>query len=561
MKLKQLFSITVIGLGILFRNSMTAADDLSWDDLVIGSINKKEISGYAAEEPGNFLQVIYPDPAVRAKVRQRLTPNLDRLAAQSAPFVQSYCASALCGPSRTSLMTGVPPFQSGYYLHNRHFRLYETLKDAVTLPQQLKANGYFTTGLGKLFHTGRGTVDGPLADDWADARNSWSEWVNHPIGCGGGQPGKFSPPNGGLMQFGPSRLQLEESEDWQAADFTARLLEHGTATTEAGGRRGADQPQTVTLPKDKPLFLGFGLFRPHLPFYAPKEFFDKFPTSEMTGLNRAELDKIIADLYDLPAGGKRFADIDGGKMRTVMEQVRKVGGTEAEISAWRDLVQAYLACVSFADTCVGRILAGYDECPQKANTVVVLLSDHGFHVGSKYHIAKQALWEEANRTELIIRDPRQPSACDGKLRRQIVSLNDLYPTICAMAGVPLPKNVVVGNDLAPLLANATAPDLHDTLLMTYMAGNHSLRTPNYRFMRYKDGGMELYDIVKDPRQIDNLAGQPEGKALSEKFSADLTKRVAGEVLTDPGGDSAEAEASDNDTGAAWRARRQNRNND
>jgi arylsulfatase A-like enzyme len=526
--------------------------------LFIAVDDLNDFSGYAAEEPGNFLQVIYPDSAVRARIRQRLTPNLDRLAAHGAPFVHAYCASPLCGPSRTSLMTGVAPFRSGYYIHDRHFRLYESLKDTVTLPQQLKAHGYFTTGLGKLFHTGVGAVDGPLGSDWADARNSWSQWVNHPLGCNGGQPGKYSPPDGGLMQFGPSRLTLKEAGDWQAADFTARLLEQGTASTEAGGRRGAVQSQTVTLPKDTPFFLGCGLFRPHLPFYAPKEFFDKFPTEEMTGLTRAELDKIVADLDDLPTGGRRFSDYEGGKLKTVMEHARKTGGKEAEIEAWRDLAQAYLACVSFADACIGRILEGLEKSPQKSNTVVMLWSDHGFHVGSKYHVAKQALWEEANRVQFIIRDPRQASASNGILRRQLVSLNDLYPTICAMAGTPVPKNVAVGKDLAPLLANAAGAPLHDILLMTYQAGNHSLRTPTHRFMRYRDSGMELYDMRKDPRQMDNLAQKSEFRPLCDQFLTQVTNWTSGEILGAQGQASADSEASDNDTGEARRRRRQNR---
>lgn len=533
---------------------LAAAEPPRPNFLFIAIDDLNDFSGYASEEPGNFLQVIYPDPVARARMKQRLTPNLDRLASQSAPFLRSYCPSALCGPSRTSLMTGVPPFQSGYYMHNRHFRLYPSLTNAITLPQQLKAHGYFTTGVGKLFHTGNGTVDGPLASDWADARNSWSQWVNHPLGCNGGQPGKFSPPDGGLMQFGPSRLKLEAANDWLVADFTARLLEKGSASLADG--RDAAAAQTVTLPKDQPFFVGCGLFRPHLPFYAPREFFDKFPTDEMTGLTRAELDQIIADLGDLPAGARRFSDFDNGKLKQLMEHARKVGGKEAEIAAWRDLVQAYLACVSFADACVGRILAGLDQSPWKSNTVVVLWSDHGFHVGSKYHVAKQALWEEANRTVLLIRDPRQPAACDGKPRRQLVSLNDLYPTLCALARVPLPPNVATGKDLAPLLANAAAPELHPSLLMTYMAGNHSLRTPDHRFMRYRDGGVELYDMRRDPRQITNLVDHATLAPLREQLAGELARRVQGEVLGESSTNSGD-DNSDNDTGEPRRNRRRN----
>jgi arylsulfatase A-like enzyme len=332
------------------------------------------------------------------------------------------------------------------------------------------------------------------------------------------------------MQFGPSKLSLQEAGDWQAADFTARLLEHGTATTLGEGQRGNGERQTVTLPEEKPFFLGCGLFRPHLPFHAPQEFFDRFPTDEMTGLNRESLDAIIADLQDLPSGAMRFSDYENGKMRTVMEHARKVGGVEAEIPAWRDLVQAYLACVSFADTCIGRILEGYERSPRRSQTVVLLWSDHGFHVGAKYHIAKQALWEEANRVQFIVHDPRNPASCDGAPRRQLVSLNDFYPTICDLAGASVASQVEVGNSLVPLLKDARAPEVHPVLLMTYMEGNHSLRTPTYRFMRYRDASLELYDMIHDPRQLKNLAQTPGSAATCTRFSSQLDQWVAGEVI-------------------------------
>lgn len=479
-------------------------------------------SRFAAEEPGNFLQTIYPDEQARSRIGERLTPNLDSFASKSAPFLRAYCPSALCGPSRTSLLKGVPPHVSGYYMHQRHFRLYDSLKNAVTLPQQLKASGYYTTGLGKIFHTPQGTVDGPLKDDWADARNSWSQWVNHPVGCGGGRPSKYSPPDGGLMQFGPSRLATEESEDWLAATFAAELLEQGTATTRSAGRKSRGEQQ-VRLPDNQPYFLACGLFRPHLPFFAPKEFFEKFPTEEMKGLNRESLDRIIADLEDLPAGAMRFSDYDRGKMRTVMDHARKLGGEEAEVEAWRAVVQSYLACVCYADTCLGRIFKGLDASPQKDNTVVLLWSDHGYHLGSKYHIAKQALWEEANRVQFIIRDPRNPASCDGQPRRQIVSLNDLYPTICGMAEVPLPANVICGEDLAPLLDSQDAPEVHDVLLMTYMEGNHGLRSPQHRFMRYRDGSNEMYDMLQDPSQLENIAGSTGSSNVESQMNHQLDR--------------------------------------
>ena len=512
-------------ISLLLLCQAARADDRP-NFLFVAVDDLNDFAGYASEEPGNFLQVIYPNAAVRADVCKRLTPNLDRLANMSAPFVRAYCPSALCGPSRTSLMTGVAPYRSGYYGHSRHFRTYDSLKDAVTLPQQLKKDGYFTTGLGKLFHKPTGNANGPIKNDWADARNSWSVWLNHATGCNGARFGKYSPLKGGNMVFGPSRLSLKESGDWMAADFAARLLENGQATMKPSGRRGDVGPAEVKLPDDQPFFLGCGLFRPHLPFVAPEEFFDRFPTEEMTGLNRQTLAAIVADLDDLPSGAERFTDFKRGKMRVVMDHARSLGKNE-EIPGWRAMVQSYLACISYADTCLGRMIEGYEKSPNHDNTVLFLWSDHGYHMGAKYHIAKQALWEEANRVQFIVHDPRTPSACDGRLRRQIVSLNDLYPTICEMAGSKVGPQVKMGRSITSLIADADAPPVHQHLFMTYQEGNHSIRTATHKLNRYKDGSIELYDMKADPEQHQNLANDDASKKILDELSQQLTNAVGG----------------------------------
>ncbi|MEM6470399.1 MAG: sulfatase [Planctomycetota bacterium] len=510
----------VIGLSLVFQHAVADNDSERPNFLFVAVDDLNDFSGYSANEPGNFLQTIYPDADVRAAVTRRLTPNLNQLAKQSAPFVRAYCPSALCGPSRTSLMTGVAPFRSGYYTHSRHFRTYDSLKDAVTLPQQLKRHGYFTTGLGKLFHKPVGNAKGPLKDDWADARHSWSVWINHATGCNGGKPGKYSPPDGGNMVFGPSRLSLRQSGDWLAADFAARLLETGTATVSKGGARGKVGPTSTSLPDDQPFFLGCGLFRPHLPFHAPQRFFDLFPTEKMSGLNRESMDEIYEDLKDLPEGAKRFTDIRNGKFRVIIDHARSLGDSEEEIAAWRSMVQSYLACVAYADACLGRLFEGYKSSPKYDNTVLVLWSDHGYHMGSKFHVAKQALWEEANRVQLIIHDPRAKTGMDGRPRRQIVSLNDLYPTICELAGVDVADQCEVGRSLTPAMKDPQAT-IHEHLLMTYMEGNHSLRTQTHRLNRYRDGSIELYDMVNDPRQLKNLATNDQSARIRERMLSTL----------------------------------------
>jgi arylsulfatase A-like enzyme len=177
-------------------------------------------------------------------------------------------------------------------------------------------------------------------------------------------------------------------------------------------------------------------------------------------------------------------------------------------------------------------VAGLDASPHRDNTILILWSDHGYHLGSKYHIAKQALWEEANRTVMIIRDPRVPASCDGIPRRQIVSLNDLYPTVSSLAGLETPSNIV-GESLLPLLNSADAAEVHASVLMTYLPGNHALRTPTHRYMRYRDGATELYDMLGDPTQHDNLTAATKSthdEDLQEELRLVMDQVVEGEIM-------------------------------
>jgi hypothetical protein len=205
--------------------------------------------GYFSEKPGNFLQVIYPDPERRAEVVKRLSPNFDRLAARGTPFMRNYTASPICNASRTALLTGIRTHRNGLTDNNQFFRDIEGTRDLVTLPQYLKANGYFTTGVGKIFHTSMGKHP--------DAERSWSQWVFRHVGTPETlTPGYF--PHPGLTQV------------------------------------------EVVLPVDKPFFVGCGIIRPHYPWMAPKEFCVRFPVEEMTGINSAEIQAVIDDLKDLP---------------------------------------------------------------------------------------------------------------------------------------------------------------------------------------------------------------------------------------------------------------------
>lgn len=472
---------------------------------------------------GNFLKTLYPDKKIRDDVARRLTPNLDRLAREGRQFVNAMCPSPLCGPSRTSLLTGVATHVSGYYNHTKNFRSHESLQDAVTLPQLLKSGGYFTAGLGKIFHHPNVASETPEGD-WPDVKYSWSKWISSGGGVelGGAKLPAMSPSKPekpGSMSFGPSDLEKEETRDWQNSHFTATLLREGKASIDDFY---TGVVETIELPSGKPFFLASGIFKPHLPFFAPKEYFDRFPLSEMS-IDMDLFEKVVNDIEDLPAAGKKWTQLTGGKFHEVISHGEKLGGEAGKIEAWKQCVQAYLACVAYADECVGEIMRGLEESPYKDKTIVVLWSDHGFFLGDKARFAKQSLWREAVNCNFIVKLPSAQKK-RGTPSGQLVTLSDIYPTIVSMAGLKRPASIV-GEDLSALIKNPSAKTDRDYIFVTYMKGNHTLISRDYKYIRYNDGGQEFYDLKNDPEEYHNVAGQPGWKARVEKMDAELDRQL------------------------------------
>ncbi|GAB5561759.1 MAG: sulfatase [Synoicihabitans sp.] len=487
-------------------------------------------ASFLADQPDNFLNQIYPDPAVRDAVTRRMTPNLQRLADQSLIFRRAYSASPLCGPSRASLFTGVPAHVSGYYDHNQgHFRDLPSLKDVVTLPQFLKQNGYFTTGLGKLYHRGETRVVEGHREDWPDMAHSWSKWIERRQGIGGpdGLPWTFSPysEQEGYFRWGLSETPLRRSWDYLNADFAAELLENGHATIT-----DRDQvEQSVTLPADQPFFLGVGIFTPHMPWFVPQEYLDLFPVDEMTGIDATLIGLMNYDAQDIPEGvAQEFMSLGGMEdFDTIIANGERVDGPgiQSTINAWRSALQAYLATTAFADRCVGRLLDGIEASSAYENTVVVLWGDHGWHLGEKRRFRKHALWDGANHTVMLIRDPARKHASRGDTTEHLVSLQDLYPTLVERAGLERPEHVH-GRSLLPLLDSPELPNWNDEILMTYWEGNHAVRTPDHYYIRYRDAETELYDLQQDPLQIENLSEDPRHRDLRTQLDETLNDLLA-----------------------------------
>jgi arylsulfatase A-like enzyme len=386
------------------------------------------------------------------------TPNLDRLASRGVLFTNAHCPAPLCNASRAALMTGIRPSTSGVYKNAQPWRDSPVLRDAVTLPQQLMANGYRALGAGKIYH-GRF----PDAASWDEY---WpSQTRNRPRDP---MPPDAARPLNGIpktahFDWGPIDAAKGDMSDWKVVDRTIEQL----------GR-----------PHAKPFFLACGIFRPHLPWYVPQEYFDRYPLEAVT-LPTVRRD----DLRDVPALARRMAHPTGDHANVL------------EHGQWRRAVQGYLASVSFADDCVGRLIDALDASVYADNTAVVLWSDHGWHLGEKLHWRKFALWEEATRNVLMCVAPgvTEPGGrCDAP-----VNLLDIYPTLTDLCETPTP-DAVEGDSLVPLLRDPAAPWDRPTLT-TYGRSNHSVRSRRWRYTRYSDGAEELYDHDADPMEWDNLA--------------------------------------------------------
>jgi arylsulfatase A-like enzyme len=312
-------------------------------------------------------------------------------------------------------------------------------------------------------------------------------------------------------------------DDALKADLIALVLEQGRLTTTD---TAVHREKTFSLPSDQPFFLACGIFRPHLPWIAPREFVNRFSADDIA-IDREFFLRMVDDIRDLPPGGQKLAGTPEEGFTTASKRFRELlrQGAEREpdgdLRAWREMIRHYLACVAFADHCIGRLLNGLDSGPYRDNTVVVLWSDHGWDLGVKYRASKVALWESTTECVLIVQDPQTPAAFRGVPSFARVSLQDLYPTIAARAGLKQPATVA-GHDFSPLLRDPQRP-WDSFAITTHGPRNHALRGERYRYIRYvgDPDNAELYDGDEDPREHINLIADPALQDVRRKFDQRL----------------------------------------
>ena len=402
-----------------------------------------------------------------------IAPNITRMADSGVNFTRNFAAAPKCSPSRTSFLSGVVPWKSGVYDNGYDVNSSPALKNAISLPAYFRQHGYYAASYGKVSH---GWNLGELDDMSGHHRD--------PI-----------PPGAPLNGYAKDKKGKVTENDWGPINIPE---------SEMDDSKRADQAIAQLKAKhDKPFFIACGLFHPHMAAYSPKKYFDLYP------LNSIQLPPTIPnDLEDVPPLGQELAH----------------EGAFSEIAAhnqWKNAIQGYLASTTYADAQIGRILDTLANSPYKDNTIVVLITDNGFHIGEKEHWQKSTLWEEATHVQMMFRVPgltKPHLVCN-----RIVSLMDVYPTLVELAGLPKSSHQD-GHSLVPLLKDCNTPWNYPAL--SAYQSNMAVRTDGYRLIRYKDGTTEFYDEAKDPHEWTNQTKNPEYVEIKCKLASLLPAQAA-----------------------------------
>lgn len=435
---------------------------ISGCDSFINNISEKKpnILLISVDDLNDWVGVMGGHPQIK-------TPNIDRLASKGMLFTNANCQSPVCNPSRASMMSSLYPSSTGVYFLNPPLERSPKSMESTLMPKRFLQEGYNVSGSGKLFHKrkenkkyinnywdGFGQSYGPLSEKKLSGFNEKSR----------------------LWDWGSLNISDEETEDGQIANWAVNIL---------------------SKDNKKPFWLAVGFYKPHVPFIAPKKWFDLYP------LDSIQLPEIIdRDLDDISEYAKsltRFGHVAPNHDWVVSN------------NQWKSLVRSYLACVSFVDDQVGKVLDALEKNDEVQNTYVVLYSDHGFHLGEKEKWAKRSLWKNSTKVPLIISGPGIPQ---GKTSDLPVQLLDIYPTLIELSGLA-PDPIHQGHSLVPILKNGASewPYMART---SFGPGNYSIVSKSHRFIQYNDGTEEFYDRLNDPNEWYSLINDQALKGVIEE---------------------------------------------
>lgn len=467
----------------------------------------------AAAEPGkmNILFIISDDlrTELGSYAGRAQTPRLDRLAEQGVRFERAYCQYPLCNPSRSSMLTGRYPTTTTIYGNREWFG--GRHPEWLSIPKFFKQQGYTTLRTGKIFHGG---IDDFTA--WTQG-GEIHDYGNQPVEApvaprrtvSAGEEGeRIARMIAGDVQRAPG------SDRWEAVE--------GEAAATQGDTRVADRAIEYLRNHLKsgatgPFFLACGFSKPHSPLVAPREFFDLYPLEDIN------LPVDFAAVPTVPGG------FPAGSIRP--NNADLFINRRAEPQPAREMIRAYLACVSYMDWNVGRVLSELDALGWRENTIVVFWSDHGYQLGEKGKWSKAgSLWEQGVRVPLIIHDPRARG--NGMPSPRVVESIDIYPTLVELAGLPQPGGLE-GRNLSPLLNDPNKAWDHPAFTVWNERSRGItgvvVRTERWRYAEFfgRGEGPMLTDPVNDPHELTNLAGDPRYAAVVQEHSALIKAHAEG----------------------------------
>ncbi len=434
------------------------------------------------------------------------SPNLDRLAARGTTFLRAYCQQAVCSPSRSSLMTGLRPDTIRIWDLATHFR--DNEPDVVTVSQHFKNHGYHSERLGKIYHTGHGNRDDKF---------SWSRTEKY-LGASRYGPEGSAHIKRLLAEAKAKGVDLKDNRlrprglPWEAPDVADEKLTDGMIAENA--------IKLMNELKDEPFFLAVGFLNPHLPFVAPKKYWDLYDPASIE----------LADNPYAPKGSPEFAMTTWGELRKYYDIPAKGPLTDEQA---RSMIHGYYAAISYVDAQVGRLLDELDRLGLAENTIVVFWGDHGWKLGEHGGWCKHTNFELDARVPLIFSAPQQKAA--GQTSRALVEFVDIYPTLCDLAGLPISEDLE-GLSVAPLLDTPDLPWKSAAFSQYPRSANgkkvmgYSMRTDRYRFTRWehrndpeKVAAVEIYDHRTDPDENTNIAADPANAALVERLTKQYSK--------------------------------------
>lgn len=412
------------------------------------------------------------------------TPNLDRLAEKGLLFSNAHTPAPYCNPARSSILSGLYPASSGIYLGET---LQTRLPTTATLTEHFMQYDYEVIGAGKIFHL-----------EGNETESRWHDFTHFQRAAG---EKRRNPPLHGISELSPG-----DTLDWGVVDMDEQEFADWAVADWAVGE--------LNKPHNRSFFMGVGFFHPHLPWYVPRKYSERFPPDKITLPATSE-----HDLEDIPSYARGLASRTPFPLPDALSEHQRI----VRHGQWRNAVSCYLAAVNFADTLVGRVVDALARSRYAQDTILIVWSDGGFHLGEKQHWRKFSLWERGTRSPLLFYAPGITRAGSRCVRP--VSLTDLYPTLLDLAGLPKPGHKLDGHSLLTLMANPTAEWPH-VALTTHLPNNHAVRSERWRYIRYHDGSEELYDHENDPMEWKNLAADAALRRIKQELAAHMPQQVA-----------------------------------